>query len=118
MTGYLVTETSPGDTVTLTILRDGEQLEIPVTLTSRENTLMQTDFAPEPGVTGRDAIDIAREYAEETSLLDGEISNQPSVRSGESEGVEVWIVELSDGEQTATVTIERATGEVLDSFVQ
>ncbi len=118
LTGYLVTETSPGDTVTLTVLRDGEQLEVPVTLTSRANTLMQTDFAPEPGVTGREAISIAREYAEETSLLDNEISGQPSVRSGESQGVEVWIVELTDGEQTATVTVDRVTGEVLDSFVE
>ena len=117
-TGYLVTETAPGDTVMLTILRDGEQIEVPVTLTSRENTLMQTDFAPEPGVTGREAISRAREYAEETGLLDGEISGQPSVRSGESQGVEVWIVELTDGEQTATVTVDRVTGEVLDSFVE
>jgi S1-C subfamily serine protease len=32
---YLVTYTNPGDTVTLTILRDGKQLNIPVILTKR-----------------------------------------------------------------------------------
>ncbi len=118
LTGYLVTETSPGDIVTLTILRDGEQLEVPVTLTSRENTLMQTDFTPDSDVTAREAINIAREYAGDVGLLDGEITNTPQASPDEFEGLPVWIVELSDGEQTATVTIDRATGEVLDSFVE
>ncbi len=32
---YLTTKVRPGDTVTLTVLRDGERLEVPVTLTTR-----------------------------------------------------------------------------------
>jgi len=32
---YLVKETQPGDTVTLTVLRDGEELSLPVTLGER-----------------------------------------------------------------------------------
>ena len=35
MLGYLVTNKSPGDTVVMTILRDGEQKEVTVTLGKR-----------------------------------------------------------------------------------
>jgi S1-C subfamily serine protease len=34
---YLINETSPGDQVTLTVLRDGKQMDIPVTLQPRPN---------------------------------------------------------------------------------
>jgi len=45
LSSYLVTETSPGDEVTLTVLRDGERQEVTVTLDERP--------APETGTTGR-----------------------------------------------------------------
>ena len=35
MIGYLAINTNPGDTVTLTVYRNGQILELPVTLTSR-----------------------------------------------------------------------------------
>ncbi|GAA0666530.1 S1C family serine protease [Natronoarchaeum mannanilyticum] len=45
LSSYLVTETSPGDEVTLTVLRDGERQEIEVTLAERPE--------PQTGPTGQ-----------------------------------------------------------------
>jgi 2-alkenal reductase len=36
--GYMVREKSPGDTITLTVLRDGKQLELQLTLGKRPNS--------------------------------------------------------------------------------
>jgi 2-alkenal reductase len=116
LVAYLVTETSPGDEVTLTVLREGEQKELSLTVGERPANPQTRPVAEQPdeSVNARRAIQIAEEEAGE--MLDGEIAEKvatPDTRNG----VEVWVVELSTDSQTATVVIERATGEVLEVSV-
>jgi hypothetical protein len=101
--------------ITLTILRDDEQIDIPVTLGERPSTsAVPSAVEPEDeSVNARDAIDIATEAAEAEAVLTGEITERLAAPDA-VDGVEVWIVELITENETVTVTIDRATGEVLD----
>lgn len=115
LVSFLVTRASPGQVITLTVLRDDEQMEIPVTLGERPSTsAVPTAIEPEDeDINARDAIDIATETAEEEDVLTGEITERLAAPD-EVDGVEVWIVELITENEIVTVTIDRATGEVLD----
>ena len=55
LTSYLVTEASPGETVTLTIVRDGERRQVDVTLTERPDprTTGTTGGPVQPGQPGQ-----------------------------------------------------------------
>jgi hypothetical protein len=90
-------------------------MEIPVTLGERPSTsAVPTAIEPEDeDINARDAIDIATETAEEEDVLTGEITERLAAPD-EVDGVEVWIVELITENEIVTVTIDRATGEVLD----
>jgi 2-alkenal reductase len=118
LVSYLVTKAAPGETVTLTIIRDGEQMQVEVTLGERPSgTGLATEEEPEE-VTARVAIAIATRHVTEEQLLDGPVSEKVATPD-EVDGVAVWVVELStEGGQTATVTIDAATGEVLDTQVR
>lgn len=113
LVSFLVTRAAPGQTVSLTIDRDGASISVDVTLGERpgqQRLLRNTSTSGE--VNARTAIEIATAYVEEESLLDGEIVEKvttPDTRSG----VDVWIVELSDSDEVATVVVEKASGEVL-----
>jgi 2-alkenal reductase len=115
LVSFLVTRASPGQVITLTVLRGEEQLEIPVTLGERPST----SAAPSTGepeddtINAREAIDIATDAAEEEELLTGEITERIATPD-EVDGVEVWVVELVTENETIAVTIDQATGEVLD----
>jgi S1-C subfamily serine protease len=105
--GYLIRETSPGDTVELQILRGGEQQTLTVTLTARPRL--------GPGVTARitvgEAIDAAR-----TAVLAQEMMEDvdaSSARAETREGRQVWVVTLEGDGVVATVIVDATTGEVL-----
>lgn len=119
LVSFLVTKASPGQVITLTIQRDGETLEIPVTLGERPSgSANATPQLPdEDGVNAREAIEIATDAAEEEGLLTGEITERiasPDV----VEGIDVWIVELVTDNETVVVTVDTLTGEVLALDVQ
>lgn len=115
LVGYLVTQVAPGDEVTLTILRDGETIEVPVTLGARPAAPTATLTTPREGpVSARQAIGIAVEATSE--LLEGEIEERV-VTQDTADGRDVWVVELSTADQTATVVVDRLTGEVLEASV-
>ncbi|MEM7535489.1 MAG: trypsin-like peptidase domain-containing protein [Chloroflexota bacterium] len=116
LVGYLVTETSPGDIVTLSILRNGQAISVDVELGTRPGSVARSQSTPR-GVNARGAIAIATELVEGDNLLDGEIAEKVATPD-ERNGVEVWVVELSDGEQTATVIVEKETGDVVSFDVQ
>ncbi|MEZ4659290.1 MAG: trypsin-like peptidase domain-containing protein [Caldilineaceae bacterium] len=122
LVGYLVTETAPGQTVTLTVLRDGEQLQLPVTLGERPNSRQlvnsRSSGSGQSGpVNARQAIELAEQAVVDGNLVEGDII-QRIVTPGESNGVEVWEVELTTDTQTAHVTVERETGEILQVVVE
>ncbi|MCB0085348.1 MAG: PDZ domain-containing protein, partial [Caldilineaceae bacterium] len=122
LVGYLVTETAPGQTVTLTVLRSGEQRQIPVTLGERPNSA-QLVSNPSAGsgqsgpVNARQAIELAEQAVIDGNLVDGDII-QRIVTPSVSNGVEVWEVELTTDTQSAKVTVERETGEILEVVVE
>lgn len=132
MVNYLVTKAKPNQTVTLTILRDGEEQKIEVKLGTRPGEEQQASASGNQGgkqdggssngqgqtqgnVSPRQAIRIAREAAQDQ--LKGEITQVttlPDVLDGKS----VWVVELSTDTQTATVTIDRESGDVIEVVVE
>jgi 2-alkenal reductase len=116
LVGYLVTKAAPGQTVTLTLLRDGEEMQLDVVLGSRPNAnaLVQTESQSGP-VSARQALRIAIEAT--ADLLESEITNR-IVTSEIVDGREVWVVELDTASQTATVLVDQATGEVVEATVE
>lgn len=117
LVGYLVTDTSPDETVTLTVLRDGKGIEVDVTLTDRPGSTRLTRNRTAPAVenlNAREAIAIAVEAVEEAGLLNVAGNIIKIASPNKVDGEAVWVVELSSGDQTVTVTVVRATGEILD----
>ena len=98
------------------MLRDDETIQVPVTLGSRPSTSSRA-AAPslEGPVSARQAIGIAVEATSES--LTGDIEDRVATQETQA-GREVWVVELSTADQTATVIIDRLTGEVLEANVE
>jgi 2-alkenal reductase len=114
----LITTTEPGDTATLRILRGGEEMDVQIAVGERpaDTATRAEGQAPEgEGVNARDAISIAEQETE--GMLDGEVTEKIATPDSR-DGTDVWVVELSTDTQTATVVIDRATGEVLEVGVQ
>lgn len=114
LVGYLVTKTAPGQTVTLTVLRNNEAITVDVVLGSRPSRAPLQREASGP-VNPREALEIAVEAT--SDLLTGNITDRV-VTQEERDGRDVWVVELSTSDQTATVIIDRLTGEVLEAAVE
>jgi S1-C subfamily serine protease len=119
LVSFLVTEATPGQVITLTVQREGETLEMPVTLGERPSGSAEAtpQLPDEDGVNAREAIEIATEAAEESELLTGEIVERiasPDVL----DGLDVWVVELVTDNETVVVTVDTLTGEVIDLEVR
>jgi 2-alkenal reductase len=113
LVSFLVTQASPGQEITLTIIRDEETLEIPVTLGERPATPATPPVAEdEDGVNARQAIEIATDAAEAEELLTSEITERIATPD-EVEGASVWVVELVTENETIVVTVDQLTGEVI-----
>jgi 2-alkenal reductase len=115
LVSYLVTRATPGDTVTLTLVRDGEQQTVEVVLGTRPGVQETPQAQIEGPISARQAIRIAREAVEES--LTGPVT-ETLVSPERVGGQEVWVVELSTEEETATITVSRTTGEVLSIEVE
>ncbi|HXF62388.1 MAG TPA: trypsin-like peptidase domain-containing protein [Caldilineaceae bacterium] len=119
LVSYLVTRAEPGQTVTLTVIRDEETIEVPVTLGERPATTGRPSAPSDPsdGINAREAIAIATAAAEESGLLTAEIEEKVATPDTIN-GIDVWIVELTTANETATVTIDALSGEVLELNVE
>ncbi|MEM7132310.1 MAG: trypsin-like peptidase domain-containing protein [Chloroflexota bacterium] len=118
--GYLYTEKMPGEVVTLTVMRDGNEVNLPVELTNRPDARIFTranNPFPSGQVNARDAIALAVEAVEEEDLLDGEIIQRIASQE-ELDGEEVWVVELSTEDQVAQVVIKKEGGELVEIVVE
>ena len=114
LVSYLVTRASPGEEVTLTVLRGEETLELAVVLGARPAQAAGSG-SPQPedeGISARDAITIAEEAVEASELLSRPIEEKVATPD-EQDGFPVWVVELSTSRETATVIVDAETGEVL-----
>jgi uncharacterized membrane protein YkoI len=117
LVSYLVTQAAPGQKVTLTVLRDGKEKNLTVTLGERPTQPEQMPSETAGNITPKAAIAIARDTVETEGLLKKEIK-ETTVMPGSYEGKDVWVVDLSDGKQTAEITVDAVTGEVLATNVQ
>ncbi len=115
LVSYLVTKVEPGETVTLSILRDGQSLPVEVVLGTRPGLDETTAIQVEGPISARQAIDIAVEAVRDT--LSSPITER-TVSPDQRDGVEVWVVELSTGSETATVVLNRQTGEIVEMSVR
>ena len=64
-------------------------------------------------MNAREAIDLATRAAEDEGLLTAEV-NEKVATPDAINGVEVWVVELVTDNETVVVTIDAASGDVLD----
>lgn len=128
----LVTTTRPGDTATLSILRDGAPMEVQITIGARpganttaiqrapegnrgEEDSSEDNGDEQGGISAGRAMQLAEREIE--GMLDGPIGGR-SVTSEDRDGVRVWVVTLKSGEQTATVVVEQSSGDVLEVSVE
>jgi 2-alkenal reductase len=110
---YLFNSTQPGDTVTLHMLRDGEQVTAEVNVEARPGPSVPSQAeAPEMEVSISEAINAATEAVREAGLMD-EVEGA-SASASVVDGRAVWVVTLTGANETATVTVDGTTGEVLD----
>jgi len=118
LVSYLVRKTEPGQQATLTVMRDGELLDLSIELSERPTA--EIEFSEElsmDGISASAAIAIARDTIFQEKLLDGPVI-ETVVTQDESDGQPIWTVDLSDEITTATVVIDAVTGDVLDVSVK
>lgn len=115
LVSFLVTQAEPGQTVTLTVNRGGDELQIDVTLGERPTQATATAPMQDGRLNARAAIAIAEQEVQRE--LDGEIIEKVATPD-ERDGQDVWVVELSTETQTATVVIDTESGDVLDVTIE
>ncbi len=121
LVSYLVTKAAPGQPVALTILRDGTEQTVEVTLGARP-TQPQVAVGSDEGMPGegdinaRAAIAIAEDAAAEAGLT-GDITEKVATPD-EQDGISVWVVELSTDSQQATVVVNADNGDVVSVDVR
>jgi 2-alkenal reductase len=114
LVSFLVTQAEPGQTVTLTLLRDGQEVKLDVMLGTRPGLQEAEQVRIEGPVSPRQAIEIATDAVRDS--LDGPVT-ETLVSPDRQGGQDVWIVELSTDSQKATVIVSQETGEVLELSV-
>ncbi len=115
LVSFLVTEAAPGDTVVLTILRDGERMDVPVVLGERptETSRPPASTPQDVGIDAQGAIDIAVQAAKDADMLTGEVL-ETLAYPDEASGVSVWVVNINTENEYVVVTVDAQTGEVLE----
>ena len=111
---FLFHNTTPGDTITLQLLRDGEQMSVDVTVEARPGspTVAQQGETPEMRVTISEAIRTATNAVREAGLME-EVEGANAAASV-IDGRAVWVVTLTGQNETATVVVDGTTGEVVE----
>ncbi len=121
LVAQLVTTTSPGDTATLGVVRDGKELSVDITVGERPGAAVAQSQPAEQGsesqgaVNAREAMQIAEKQVE--GQLD-EATVSKMVTPEDRNGKPVWVVEIAGDTKTATVVIDQASGEVLEMAIK
>jgi 2-alkenal reductase len=108
----LVTTGAPGQTATLGIIRDGQEISVDIVVGERPGAeeLAQESEGQAEGISARDAIDRAEQAVE--GQLEADIVERTATPE-ERDGREVWVVELVTDTQRAVVVLDRLTGDVV-----
>jgi len=112
LVSYLLNNTAVGDEITLTIVRDGDQLDLELTVQERPGAaaVAQEENA-ETAISIEAAIAIASETVTRAELMAAIASTSAELQSDGQQAV--WIVTLIGDDRTATVLVDVTTGEVL-----
>lgn len=126
LVGELVTTTSPGDKATLGVVRNGKTLDVEITIGARPSSTTASSQSSEestpesegqvtPDREGRVSAARAMQIAEGEieDVLEGAVTGR-SVSAEVHDGEAVWVVTLETASQSATVVIDRASGDVLE----
>jgi S1-C subfamily serine protease len=117
---YLFSATEPGQEITLTILRNGDEEEVTVVVGARPTAeAPQIETQPEPQearISISEALRIAREAVMESELL-AQIDGATAVL-GVLDERSVWLVTLTGEGRTAAVAVDAQTGEVVSLELQ
>jgi S1-C subfamily serine protease len=118
LVSYLVRKTEPGQEATLTVLRNGDTMVFDVELGERPTTAVEfSELETEAAISAQAAIAIARDTVAQENLLGGPIV-ETIVTQDEMDGEPVWIVELHDADNVATIMLDAISGDVLNVDVE
>ncbi|MEZ4656252.1 MAG: trypsin-like peptidase domain-containing protein [Caldilineaceae bacterium] len=111
---YLFTNTTPDQSVTLHILRNGKEMTLDVTLGERPTADATANQQEQGALMG---VGEALKTAKAAVVDGGLIENIDSARATQDmqDGKPVWVVTMSGDGKTATVTIDAQSGEVLSA---
>ena len=111
---YLFNHTTPGQDVTLHILRNGKAMDLDMTLAERPAATAA------PSTDGPVSVGQAVEIAKDAAVSAGFTDSVNSVKAGQGKvnNQPAWIIELGGKSQTATVSVDAQTGEVLEVKVE
>ena len=112
LVSYLLNNTEVGQDVTVTVLRDGQQMDLALTLQERPgSTAVAEEEEANVPVTIEQAIEIATGTVSNAGLMDSVDSTSAELQSSGSEAV--WVVTLTGNNRTATVLVDAMTGAVV-----
>lgn len=117
LVSYLFNNTTPGQEVPLTFIRDGNEQTVTVTIQERptEEPIAgggQSDAAIPIG----QAVEIARQTVINGGLMESVESSSATLEN--NNGRAVWVVSLTGDGKTATVAVDATTGSVISLEVQ
>jgi 2-alkenal reductase len=115
---YLFNNTEPGQKVTLHILRQGKTVDVDVKLAQRPSGATgSSNSQSETGISISEAIQIAKRAVADSDLMN-QVDSASATQAMQDDGTPVWIVTLSGNDNTATVTVNAQSGEVVALDVQ
>ena len=112
LVSYLLNNTEVGQEITLTVLRNSEQIDLPLTLQARPSaeSVVQQEQS-QVAVSIEEAIQAAREAVTAAGLMSTIDSSSAELQSDGTQSV--WVVSLSGNGRTATVLVDANSGEVI-----
>ena len=117
LVSYLFNNTTPGQEVTLTFVRDGSEQTVTATIQQRPDAQqIASQDQPDATLSIGEATNIATQMVLNSGLL--EVVESSSANLENSGGRSVWVVTLTGNGKTATVAVDAASGEVIGLDMQ
>lgn len=117
LVSYLFNNTTPGQEVTLTFVRDGSEQTVTATIQQRPDAQqIASQDQPDATLSIGEATNIATQMVLNSGLLEAVESSSANLEN--SGGRSVWVVTLTGNGKTATVAVDAASGEVIGLDMQ
>ncbi|MEZ4678452.1 MAG: PDZ domain-containing protein [Caldilineaceae bacterium] len=114
---YLFNHAAPDQQVVLHILRSGKAMTVDVTLSERPSeATQQAGQTPGATISIAKAIQIAKQAVIDAGLMT--TFDSATVHQDMSQGQPVWVVTLTGGGKSATVSVDALSGDVLELNMQ